>query len=302
MEELDECPVCENSTFSNFYSLPDTQFNNSKQEFQIVQCQECHLGMVNPRPTYSELSQYYPASYYSQDQDASGTSNSDDLSQKKFNWLPDKPGKLLDIGMRTGRFLDYASQQGWDVVGSDIKLSQDNYNFPVQETVAWELDFPENSFDCVTLWQVLEHISYPSETISKISELLKTGGELIIAVPNFSSPRSQLMKLEDVPRHLFMFNETSLKNLLESKGFEIETFDYSASVYEQSQSGLVTTLFKHRLLGKNLPDILHDFNNQPEQFESFPMKIIDRMITLPLRYILPLFKKSPYVIVKAENQ
>ena len=44
-----------------------------------------------------------------------------------------------------------------------------------------------DSFDCVTLWHVLEHFHDPHKYISDILTLLKPGGICLVALPNCSS-------------------------------------------------------------------------------------------------------------------
>ena len=65
------------------------------------------------------------------------------------------------------------------------------------------------SFDAVVLWHVAEHLHDPATTLRNVASLLRPGGVLMIAVPNFGSPEAKIGKAGwfhlDVPRHVFHF-------------------------------------------------------------------------------------------------
>ena len=50
--------------------------------------------------------------------------------------------------------------------------------------------FPEQYFDAVILWHVLEHLDHPQTTLALISRVLKPGGLLYLEVPNLTSLQS----------------------------------------------------------------------------------------------------------------
>jgi SAM-dependent methyltransferase len=74
------------------------------------------------------------------------------------------------------------------------------------------------SYDAVVLWHVAEHLHDPAATLRDVAALLRPGGVLMIAVPNFGSPEARVGKAWwfhlDVPRHLFHFTPATLRNLL----------------------------------------------------------------------------------------
>ncbi len=76
----------------------------------------------------------------------------------------------------------------------------------------------------VVLWHVFEHLKHPDQTIEEIHRILKPGGKLIIAVPNFSSWQARWAGEHwfhlDLPRHLFHFPLSALRRLVEDRGFE----------------------------------------------------------------------------------
>ena len=87
-------------------------------------------------------------------------------------------------------------------------------------------DLPENSFDVVTMWHVLEHVPNLQEYIANLKRIVKPTGTIIIAVPNYKSYDANYYKqfwaAYDVPRHLWHFSKTSIKKLVFKCRYGIE--------------------------------------------------------------------------------
>jgi predicted SAM-dependent methyltransferase len=76
------------------------------------------------------------------------------------------------------------------------------------------------------MWHVLEHVPNLVEYISKLRELLKENGTLIIAVPNYKSYDAKYYKqfwaAYDVPRHLWHFSQKSISLLFKKENMLVE--------------------------------------------------------------------------------
>ena len=87
--------------------------------------------------------------------------------------------------------------------------------------------YPEAHFDQVIIWHVFEHLLDPRRTLEEIHRVLKPGGRLILAVPNFSSFQARATGPAwfhlDLPRHLYQFPLAALDQLLERVGFAVES-------------------------------------------------------------------------------
>lgn len=189
---------------------------------------------THPQPRLAELSRYYDSDdYISHTDSKKGLMSFLYQTVKKYSLkkkvrllkdLSGSEGAVLDIGAGTGDFLKLAQQSKWKVTG--VEVSEKARSIAREkEVVLYESlqDLPNQLYDVVTLWHVLEHLPNLEEQIAKIESLIKPGGALIIAVPNFNSYDAVYYKefwaAFDVPRHLWHFSRSSMKTLF-SPGLE----------------------------------------------------------------------------------
>ena len=62
MEKLNNCPICDNSSFIDFMRIKDYFLSN--EEFTIHECKQCGFRFVNPRPKLECLQKYYMSEDY----------------------------------------------------------------------------------------------------------------------------------------------------------------------------------------------------------------------------------------------
>jgi 2-polyprenyl-3-methyl-5-hydroxy-6-metoxy-1,4-benzoquinol methylase len=135
---------------------------------------------------------------------------------------------LLDIGCAQGFFLFSASQAGYTTKG--IEISQDaavyairEFGLDVEAKPFEELRFPENHFDVVTLWQVLEHVPYPFTMLKEVHRILKPGGLVIASTPNIEGIPAKILRKRwwDIKRlHINQFTTKTLADILQNAGFK----------------------------------------------------------------------------------
>ncbi len=96
-------------------------------------------------------------------------------------------GRLLEIGIGSGRFLEAAQRGGYDVAGCDLSPSvcrrvEERIGLPVH---CGSVDtLPKSSADVVAMHHVLEHVENPVGFLKMVREVLRPGGIVHIAVPN----------------------------------------------------------------------------------------------------------------------
>lgn len=143
-------------------------------------------------------------------------------------------GNLLDVGCGNGDFLSLAKSAGWNVLGLDfdpdaVEISRKKgLNVKIGSVETLE---NKERFDVITSNHVIEHVHDPVEFLEKCFELLNSDGYLWIDTPNIKSQGFNIYGNNwrglEIPRHLSIFNEKSLCDLLKKVGFKkIEIMPY----------------------------------------------------------------------------
>jgi len=203
---------------------------------------DCGLLYTNPRPKPESIQSYYESSDY-----LSHNNEPENLFSrcyrairrimlsykagvlKKYINANGLPVRLLDYGCGTGEFLLKIKELKYDVVGFEPNENASEQvkkkGLPVIEN---DKDFDkhdDNSFDIITLWHVLEHIHDIKSRIKLFSRILHNNGLLVIAIPENKSFDAAYYKSDwagwDLPRHLFHFDEPTLKRLVGSNEFTL---------------------------------------------------------------------------------
>ena len=196
----------------------------SREEFQLRYETQWDLLRTEPVPAPDRLPSYYQSDEYLSHKDEDNSLFGRVYMglrkwsiKQKYKRISSRGGstkRLLDIGCGTGDFLYLAQQSGWDTLGVEpddnarsLALSKD-----LDVRAQWE-DLDEPRFDVITMWHVLEHIPQLELCCEKLIHLLKPGGTLIIAVPNYRSWDAlyygAYWAAYDVPRHLWHFSKNS---------------------------------------------------------------------------------------------
>ncbi|MBN1135260.1 MAG: class I SAM-dependent methyltransferase [Anaerolineae bacterium] len=210
-------------------------------DFCMVGCVECGLIYLNPRPSPQEIGAYYPENYEPYVR-TPGARSSWSLwiqrrrlrSRVRAVTRLANGGRLLDLGCGSGGFLrEMQRLPGWQVQG--IELSQEMAAFgreqlglEVQAGTLEEARLPDDAFDVVTMWDVLEHLPDPLSALREIHRILKSGGVLISSSPNAASLDARLFGRYwiglDFPRHLYVFSASTLSAMLRQARLEPEQF------------------------------------------------------------------------------
>ena len=211
-------------------------YSVSQESFDLILDEKYDMLITHPKPQDSDLGKYYNSEDYISHTDSKRSFFEKVYHQVRVYTIAQKErllfkevkraGKVLDIGCGTGDFLAYCKVKKWDTFG--IEPSEKAKAIAQKKGVAFfnSLDeIPDNTFDAITLWHVLEHVPDLDFYINQISRIAKPGATIIVAVPNFKSYDANFYKqywaAYDVPRHLWHFSKTSIKNLFEDKNFSL---------------------------------------------------------------------------------
>lgn len=187
----------------------------AEKEARILQCKNCGLQYISPRPDKEFLDWMYREGYYSsviEDRDTWTEKTLQHENEKeKVHLYRLKPimkmrerydyKKLLDIGTGAGYFLKLAKDRGFDVLGIEVseraaEFARENYGIPVLNvSKVEEAGFEDRSFDVVALCHVIEHMPYPDATLMEINRILREKGLLLVVTPNRRTVTTFLSRL-----------------------------------------------------------------------------------------------------------
>ncbi|HSC52177.1 MAG TPA: class I SAM-dependent methyltransferase [Phnomibacter sp.] len=256
-----QCPVCNSSQIGPALQCKD--YTVSKENFEVWECKNCMARFTQQVPDAESIGPYYASENYISHSDTSKGLISKLYKTARKYTLAKKVkgvaaasgltnGNLLDVGCGTGAFLDAAKRAGWKVTGLEPdalarRNAQKLYGIePLEASQLYQL--PAASFDVITLWHVLEHIHDLQGYFEQFNRLLKPGGTLIIAVPNYLSKDAanygEYWAAYDVPRHLYHFTPKSIEIIAANNGLAVHEVQpmwldafYIALLSEQYQHG-----------------------------------------------------------------
>ena len=231
MKKPDPCILCGASEF---------MVTHQKNQWQYLCCQNCGLISIHPRPTFQVIMECYRN--YLPDQAVEidkwkkmmepVNHQSADLIEARTKH---KKGKLFDIGCGYGFFLQEMNIRGWQVSGLEIsktgrQFARNTMDLTVFSEPLEHLSLPNNAFDVVTLFYVIEHVLDPLLLLKEINRILKSNGLVLIRWPHTTpivkilGPLSKKLDLYHTPFHLYDFSPNTMASFLAYAGFSsIET-------------------------------------------------------------------------------
>lgn len=245
------------------------KFRSSGDELlidQLVQCPKCRLKFINPR-----LKQNLIIEGYTEGEDPLFISQADARERTFFKALrkiekyAPKKGKILDVGTAGGSFLAAAKKRGWTVSGCEpnkwlVDWGNKKYNIKIDQGTIFEQKYPSNSFDVITLWDVIEHTPDPMKVLEECNRLLKENGILVVNYPDIGSWLARLLGrkwLFLTSVHLYYFTPRTIRHILSKTGFKIELIKpYFQSLelgYIMFRAGTYSSLFS--TVGKKMVEL-----------------------------------------------
>jgi 2-polyprenyl-3-methyl-5-hydroxy-6-metoxy-1,4-benzoquinol methylase len=212
-------------------------FFAKKNGCDLFRCRRC--GLIFVWPIIDEYQKIYDEDYFSGEKNKLGyadyegdweiTADIFRLYLKKLEKTSPNKGKLLDVGAATGHFVQIAGCDGWEASGIEISEYAAEIGrkkgLDIRTGNFENLDLPENSFDMITFWDVLEHFARPDLAIRQAGKMLKSGGLLAVNTPDTASLLARIFGRRwhqlVPPNHLYFFNPRNLELQLRKNNFEI---------------------------------------------------------------------------------
>jgi len=224
----------------------DFEYLSCANDFELRRAGDVDVIFLSSQPATDALPVIYPPSYGPfQFHEMRGAARwaRDFVQGKKAKAilkLAGPEGRILDVGAGSGILLRHIAR----VRGSLDNLAANDFSDEILEPLRREgfktivgraecLE-PKEKFDVIILNQVLEHLENPPEVVAQLSRLLAPGGFLFIETPSIDGLDARLFSSRywggyHIPRHFWIFNESSLTRVVNGAGLCMHQVRYLAS-------------------------------------------------------------------------
>ncbi|MCK9518538.1 MAG: class I SAM-dependent methyltransferase [Dehalococcoidia bacterium] len=227
------CPLCSQTTYIAL---------SSPRLAHLWRCAYCDLVSVRRLPEPEELHAVYGEAYFRNSR--SEESGYEDYEQDRYcivktakrrldtlERYTQERGRLLDVGCALGFFADTARHRGWQAEGIDIshhavEYATEHLGLPARQGILRDAGYAPGSFDAVTMFDVIEHVTDPVAELQLVRTLLKPGGVVMLSTPDVGSLAARLtgprwMGYKLAEEHLYYFDRKTITLALDHAGFEV---------------------------------------------------------------------------------
>ncbi len=208
---------------------------------RIVRCGRCSMMYESPRlPEEAIVAGYASA-------DDAGHDSQHHMRVKSFAWslkrfsrhLPEPPARILDVGTAGGAFLEAARDFGYTPFGVEpsqyLAGAARARGFDVRAGTLADGLFAGESFDVVSMWDVIEHLCDPRDAVARVHDLLRPGGTFLLNFPDSGTWQARLAGKRFwwlLSVHVSYFTRRTMRRLLEEAGFEVRVVSRHWQVLE----------------------------------------------------------------------
>jgi len=214
----------------------------TKEGLTVVRCRNCGFWYVNPRLPEEKLSELYDESYWFSRMAMHGYPDIVSRAGHDYRLAEGRlrlirrfktSGTLLDIGCSNGALVRRAADMGFQAVGLELnpaiaRIAQQASGCEIRIGGLRSQSFPSQTFDVITLLDVLEHFYDPLLELEEIRRVLKNDGLLVVETfrrdcPTFITDRANILAHDDIKpfEHIYMCSEADLAWLFEETGLRI---------------------------------------------------------------------------------
>jgi 2-polyprenyl-3-methyl-5-hydroxy-6-metoxy-1,4-benzoquinol methylase len=239
MRHLTECKLCTSTRIRPLYAL-------ERFDLTVFQCDECSLRFVGDDLPAEKIEALYAlpelADYFVALEGRHEHKFAPRLRELAQIGLP-RTSRVVDVGCGSGEFSAMAAAEGYSSVGLDVsepsieaaRRLHPGIDYRVGDASTLSESEPE-SFDVVTLWDVIEHVMRPHAVVADCAALLRPGGLIVMGTPNGDSlydraadvlyravpPLGKLMLQQRYSQwHLQIWTARTLGRLVRDHGFEV---------------------------------------------------------------------------------
>ncbi len=235
------CPVCLNRVTAPHLTGNDLLFESTAKTFVLHGCESCRCLFLNPMPGDEEIAGFYPHQYWWNTSKAQANATLKKLEslyrrlalRDHISFIVraarNRQGlNLLDVGCGPGTLLGLLKDRGFRTLGLDFSaeaahVAEVENGVRVVVGSLEQAAFPDQSFDIVTLFHVMEHVTNPRSILAEVARILKPEGVVVLQVPNIDSFQFRAFGARwyglDIPRHVIDYSKHSMLKLLGDSGF-----------------------------------------------------------------------------------
>jgi SAM-dependent methyltransferase len=240
------CPLCKSSKVRTRYLLTD---------HRIAMCDDCRFEFCEDFRGGGGEDGVFTEDYYTVDQEDAFKVQFEDYNRDPSadvfrTWLGRIEqrigvGRILDVGSALGTFLKLAEDRGWSPQGVEIsrfgaEFTRQKRGISVFNGDLEDYDCVSESFDAVTFWDSIEHVTHPIENLRTATRLLKPGGLMLLTTDNFDCLIADVARLLYavtfgrlryamerifIPFNRSYFTEATFRAALESCGLRVVAFE-----------------------------------------------------------------------------
>ncbi len=271
------CDFCGCKDYKIRYRKPDAWLWPNQFEYPVVECINCGLVYINPRPTQESMRYFYPDNFH---KEKHGGENPERLLSQT-NFLPKLSSEtVLDIGCGQGDFLNFLKSKYPDtsLYGVDYFVKDINSkNIQFFNKLLADCHFEDNYFDLITAWAVFEHLHSPDVYFNEVSRILKKEGKFIFLVTNSESLYGKYAYIEDIPRHTYHFSKKTLQNYAKKYNFKMTKCIFTDEIFDGRGKGTFNHLFS-KIAGISWQKIYFKDINILQKIIRGSGRILDKMI------------------------
>jgi 2-polyprenyl-3-methyl-5-hydroxy-6-metoxy-1,4-benzoquinol methylase len=228
------------STITKGYNI-ENEFRGTKKIY-LNRCNTCDFQFYSPQISGSDKFYEYLQKYewyYRSDKPE---------FKVAYNYIK-KDENVLEVGAGSGFFaknLICKSYKGLEFNDASILEAKVKGINLIREDVEHHSLNPENVYDIVCAFQVLEHVPNPKVFISSCVKMLRKNGKLIFAIPSADSYAAKFPNhsLNLPPHHISLWTDKNLKNIGELFGLKTVTIFHETCDKDQYKMFLYALLLE----------------------------------------------------------
>jgi SAM-dependent methyltransferase len=204
--------------------LPD------RVHYRVVQCHTCGLVRSDPVLGAEGLASLYRESTFDYGDELDGLRSTYGRALDEVAELVPARAGLLDIGTGSGFVLEIAQDHGWAEIRG-VEPSADavgRARADIRPRIAQDMMgpglFAPETFDAVSMFQALDHMSDPVGLLEECRRVLKPGGVALAFNHNVTAWSARLLRerspIIDV-EHTYLYSPRTIRALFDRAGFDV---------------------------------------------------------------------------------